>query len=57
MQHDYVLKKLKFDLLSPSPGSCGEVGVHGQINYFHVAASVIACNLINSITMFWISCI
>ena len=52
MQHDYVLKKLNFDLLSPSPGSGGEIGVHEQSIYLHVAASVIACNLIYSKTMF-----
>ena len=40
MQHDHVLKKLKFDLLTPSPGSenWGPVGVSGQNICFHAAA-------------------
>ena len=31
MQHDHVLKKLKFDLLTPSPGSRGGGGSAGKI--------------------------
>ena len=47
MQHDRVLEKLHFDLLTPSPGS-GEVrGMHQNINY-HVAEFVILFNLICS---------
>ena len=28
--HDHVLKKLNFDLLTPTPGSAGEVGGGGS---------------------------
>ena len=42
MQHDHVLKKLKFDILTPSPGSVREgVGFCGQNIYYHCAAFVI----------------
>ena len=45
MQHDHVLKKLNFDLLTPSPGSSGGgggmKGVCMQTIYYHVAAFVI----------------
>ena len=52
MQHDYVLKKLNVDLLSPSPGFRWG-GRGSRANYLlYVAASVIACNLIYSIALF-----
>ena len=42
MQHDHVLKKLKFDILTPSPGSVREgVGFCGQNIYYNCAAFVI----------------
>ena len=37
MQHDRVLKRVNFDLLTPSPGS----GVCGQNIGYHVATFVI----------------
>ena len=50
MQHDHVLKKLNFDLLTPTPG----VGVVCRQNICnHVAAFVILFNLICNMTMFW----
>ena len=52
MQHDYVLKKLNLTFCPHTLGLGGEVGVQEQIIYFHVVASVIACNLIYSITLF-----
>ena len=39
MQHDHVLKKLNFDLLTPKVG--GEVGGLRQKISYHVAAFVI----------------
>ena len=49
MQHDHVLKKLNFVLLTPTPGSGG---VCGQYICYHVAAFVILFNLICNMTMF-----
>ena len=46
MQHDHVLKKLNFDLLTPTPGSGGWVGVCEQNICYHAAAFVIPFNLI-----------
>ena len=47
MQHDYFLKKIKFDLLIPSPGVVGGGGAEGlQARYCNlVAAFVIPFNL------------
>ena len=38
MQHDHVLKKLNFDLLTPSPGS-GQGGRHLRANICYLAAA------------------
>ena len=38
MQHDHVLKKLTFDLLTPSPGS-GRGGRHLRANVCYIAAA------------------
>ena len=38
MQHDHVLKKLYFDLLTPPPGQGGWGGVEGRSANYHVAA-------------------
>ena len=43
MQHDHVLKKLNFDLLTPTPGSgagVGWSGVWGAKYFYHAAAFV-----------------
>ena len=48
-QHDHVLKKWNFDLLTPSPGSGG--GLPAKY-FYHVAALVILFNLICNMTMF-----
>ena len=55
MQHDDVLKMLKFDLLTPPPGSWGEVGgvSVGKKICYHVAAFIIPLNLICKMTMLW----
>ena len=55
MQHDHVLKMLKFDLLTPPPGSWGEVGgvSVGKKICYHVAAFIIPLNLICKMTMLW----
>ena len=55
MQHDHVLKMLKFDLLNPPPGSWGEVGgvSVGKKICYHVAAFIIPLNLICKMTMLW----
>ena len=47
-----VLKKLNFDLLTPSPGSGGGGGC-GQNICYHVAVFVIPFNLKYNIIMFW----
>ena len=47
MQHDHVLKKLNFDLLTPSGG-----GVSEQNICYHVAAFVILFNLVCNMAMF-----
>ena len=51
MQHGYVLKKLNFDIKSPSVGGGGGGGRWQNISY-HVAAFVIPFNLICNMTMF-----
>ena len=53
MQHDHVLKKLNFDLLTQSPGLWGVPlsGVCGQNICYHVAAFMILFNLICKMTM------
>ena len=55
MQHDHVLKKLNFDLLTPYPGEGGGGGggVCRQNIFYHVAAFLIPFNLICNITVFW----
>ena len=52
MQHVDVLKKLNFDLLTPSPGwgGGGCRGVCWQNNCYHVAGFVILFNLICNMT-------
>ena len=50
MQHDHVLKKLNFDLLTIPPGSGSEV--YWQNICYHVAACVIPFNLIYNMTIF-----
>ena len=61
MQKDHVLKKMNFDLPTPSPGSeffffffffGGGGGVCGQRICYHVAAFVILFNLISNVAMF-----
>ena len=63
MQHDHVLKKLNYDLLTPSPGSGGGGGggggggrgcraVYGQNICYHSAAFVILFYLICNLTVF-----
>ena len=55
MQHDHVLKQLNFDLLTPTPGSGGGVGVGGvcgQNICYHAAAFEIFFNLICNMTVF-----
>ena len=49
MQHDHVLKKFKFDLLTLSPGS--GVGVCEQNICYHVAAFLIPFSLICNMSM------
>ena len=51
MQHDHVLKKLNFDLMTPHAGSGGGGGLQENICY-HDDALVIPCNLICKKTMF-----
>ena len=51
MQHDHILKKMYFDLLTPPQGS--KVGVLGQNFCSHVAAFIIPFNLICNMTIFW----
>ena len=54
MQHD-VLKKLNFDLLTPSPELCdgtGGGGVCEQNICYHVDAFVILFNLMCTMTIF-----
>ena len=48
MQHEYVLKKLNFDLLSHPYGSGGG-GIRAK---YHVAAFEILINLICTVTIF-----
>ena len=50
MQHDHVLKKLNYDLLTPSTGSGG--GVYRQNIWYRVTAIVILLNVTCNITMF-----
>ena len=50
LQHYTILKKLNFDLLTPSSESCW--GVCRQNICFHVAAFSILFNLICNMTMF-----
>ena len=52
MQHDHVLKKLNFDLLTSSQGRGGGYGrgICGQNICYHVAALVILFNLICNMT-------
>ena len=38
MQHDHVLKKLNFDLLTPTPRIVGGGSSAGKNNCYHVAA-------------------
>ena len=59
MQHDHILKKMNFDLLTPSPGSGGGgggvggvMGVCGQHICYYVAAFLILFNLIYNMTVF-----
>ena len=55
MQHDHILKKLNFDLLTPIPmieGGGGAGGVCGQSICYYVAAFTILFNLICNMTMF-----
>ena len=58
MQHENVLKKFNFDLLTPSPGSAEGGGgrrgrgVCGQNFFYHNAAFVIFFNFICNMTMF-----
>ena len=53
MQHDHVLKKLKFDLLTLSPRGRGVGGGLREENIcYHVAAYLIPFNLICNMT-FW----
>ena len=53
MQHDYVLKKMNFDLLTTRPESGGGNCRGREQNFcYYVAAFVSACNLINNVTMF-----
>ena len=49
MQHEHVLKKLTFDLLTPSLGLVG--GVCGQNICYHVAAFLILFYLICNMTV------
>ena len=49
MQHEHVLKKLNFDLLTPPLGSGIGGGLCGQNICYHVAAFVILFNLIFNI--------
>ena len=46
MQHDHVLKKFNFDLLTASPGWGG-----GEVGGYHVSAFVIPFNLICKMIM------
>ena len=55
MQHDHVLKKLKFDLLTTSPGSGGGGGGGGGLGAkicYHVAAFLIHFDLKCNMTVF-----
>ena len=57
MQHDHGLKKVNFDLLTPTPGlgsggGRGFVGVCEQNICYHAAAVVIPFNLICKMTVF-----
>ena len=50
MQHDHVLKKLNFDLLTPSPGSRVSGGKIFATMLLHLWFSLI---LISNMTMYW----
>ena len=52
MQHDHVLKKLDFDLLTTGSGVGGGGGGLGQNICYHIAALVIPFNLICNMTIF-----
>ena len=52
MQHDHVLKKLNFDLLTPYPGSGEGVGISWQIFAALLLHFLIPCKLIFNVTMF-----
>ena len=53
MQQEHVLKKLNFDLLTPSGGSgAGDREICGQNICYHVTAFVIPFNLICNMAMF-----
>ena len=57
-QHDHVLKKLNWDLLTPPPGSGGCVGGDLHAKYFdRFAAFLIPFYLIWNMKLFWKSCI
>ena len=51
MQHDHVLKKSNFDLLTPTPGSRGWMDCRHNICN-HAAELVIPFNLICNMTLF-----
>ena len=50
MQHDHVLKKMNFDLLTPTPGSGSWVGVLEKNICYHASAFVIPFNLMCNMT-------
>ena len=52
MQHDHVLKKLNFDLLTPSPRVVGGGGSAGKILAIILLHFVITFNFICNMTMF-----
>ena len=51
MQHDYVLKKLNFDILTPYPRVLGDLNNSAGKICYHVAAFVVLFNLICNMTM------